>query len=129
MRVIGEAQRDGPSPERGVARVAADLRRLARAEPRAILGALLADAGARSLAKRAVASQQQLARLVSDLGCSTHDDVELALATYRAAFLEHVRFMEEEIFPAARLALGDERCVRLAEVYDRAAAEAEALAP
>lgn len=131
LQLIDAVQQEGTEAARlrGVARVAAELRRLARAEHRSLLGALLAVVTARPLAKRAIASQQRLAQLVADLGCSSTEEIDLALSTYRAAFLEHVRFMEEELYPIAHLALGDEHRARLAVVYCDASAEAEALAP
>lgn len=116
----GEARR-----ARGMAQLAADLRRHMQAEHSALIGHLLADSTARPLARALVAEQQRLTRLVSDLPCRADDELELALAlsTYRAAFLEYVRFEEEELYPAAMLALGRERCERLANEYRSATAE------
>lgn len=104
---------------RGTADLAADLRRHSQAEHAALIAHLLSDPVARPLARRAVADHQRLSRLVADLTCRVYDELGLgvALSTYRAAFLEYARFEEEELFPAAMLALGKERCQRLADRY------------
>lgn len=120
-----QAERSAAERARGTARVAADWRRHARAESNALFGSLLADGSSRPLARRAVAVHQRLNGLVSDLTPHKDDelDVELALSTYRAAYLEYMRFEEEELFPVAMLTLGPARCERLAERYLDAAPE------
>ncbi len=104
---------------RGLVHLAADWRRHSQAEHTALLGVLLADGEARPMAKRAVAAHQRLHREVSDLTGRIDDEVDLALAlsAYRSSYLEYVRFEEQELFPAAVLALGRERCERLADQY------------
>jgi hypothetical protein len=122
-RVQGETSESERA--RGMARLAADWRRHSQAEHAALLAFLMSDGQSRPLARQAVAAHGQLERAVSDLADEVHHELELAVAlsTYRSRFMEYMRFEEEELFPAAMLALGNERPERLADRY-RAAVQA-----
>lgn len=120
-----QAQRGLADRATGAGRIAADLRRHSQAEHTTLLTLMLSDEQARPLARQAVAAHERLHRLLSDLTCRAYDELgfEVALATYRGSFLEYARFEEEELFPAATLALGPERCRQLAESFRSSAAE------
>ncbi len=129
LALIERARAEASPAERAraIARLASDWRHHSKAEHTAVLGFLLAEGSARPLARRAVAAHQRLHRAVSDLTGRVHDEVTMAVAlsTYRSSFLEYMRFEEEELFPAAMLALGNERSERLAERYLAAVTEGD----
>jgi hypothetical protein len=125
LALIDSALAKGADRASVAERLATHLRCHTRVEQAVVLGLLLVEDSVRPLARRVIAAQFSLQRVLADMAVRAHDGGNVAadLLEYRARFLEYRRIEERELFPAAWRVLGPDRCVRLYRSYELARVE------